>query len=593
VRNLPLCHLLASDRKEGMMTPTNSDELQRLLSALCDGIIADDEQALLQQLLEDDAECRQVYLDYLDTHARLLLHPDVCSASPAPGPASSGSQESADQGSIGAVAAAPSGDPSPARRRGFPHAVSYFVVAGATLAASIVLQVLWLHPESAGQQNAALASARTPALGEYVATLAQTSDCVWEQDHRPGVAGSRLKAGALALQKGVARIRFDSGPDLVVEGPASVRLESSSEATVLQGKVVVRADETAAPFDLHTPSSTLIDLGAEYAVAVSPTGEEVHVFDGEVQRTPMPGSNGGTPEHLTAGEARCYGPLPETPGRPAHFDPSRFVRHLSPAAGKSGEDDRDLAAELLAYEGFDYRDPDILGAGAANGGYGWTSPWTPGFARPLLENDLNVIALNVKEGLARPGSAVSSLGGSFDYAGFSKYHRRLATPVRLDEDRVYFLSFLFRRAGPLTDPSNALAILFRSTDELPPDKWDARKRLNIGVGGTSHLFTHLAGISKKTSVPLRPGETYLMVAKIVANSAAPDQVFMRVYGPEEQVEPAESGIWTVVGQPFESSAVFDWLEIHINSRTRQTIDEIRLGTTWSAVTAPWLPEKKE
>ena len=33
--------------------------------------------------------------------------------------------------------------------------------------------------------------------------------------------------------------------------------------------------------------------------------------------------------------------------------------------------------------------------------------------------------------------------------------------------------------------------------------------------------------------------------------------------------------------------VFDWLEVHINSKTRQTIDEIRLGTTWSSVTAPW------
>jgi hypothetical protein len=38
--------------------------------------------------------------------------------------------------------------------------------------------------------------------------------------------------------------------------------------------------------------------------------------------------------------------------------------------------------------------------------------------------------------------------------------------------------------------------------------------------------------------------------------------------------------------------VFDWLEVHINSKTRQTIDEIRLGTTWSSVTAPWVRKSK-
>jgi len=43
----------------------------------------------------------------------------------------------------------------------------------------------------------------------------------------------------------------------------------------------------------------------------------------------------------------------------------------------------------------------------------------------------------------------------------------------------------------------------------------------------------------------------------------------------------------VVGPPIESDLVFDWLEIHINSHTRQRIDEIRLGTTWAAVAGPW------
>ena len=55
--------------------------------------------------------------------------------------------------------------------------------------------------------------------------------------------------------------------------------------------------------------------------------------------------------------------------------------------------------------------------------------------------------MNVKEGLVRPGAAVPAIGGCFDYTGFAKYFRRLATPVRLDSDGVYYLSFLFRRYG--------------------------------------------------------------------------------------------------------------------------------------------------
>jgi hypothetical protein len=366
----------------------------------------------------------------------------------------------------------------------------------------------------------------------------------------------------------------------VIEGPAEVSLDSGSAATVLRGKVVCRADETAAPFDLHTPSSTLVNVAGEYAVLVSTDGEEVHVFGGEVQRTPR--ADGATSELLTAGEARSYGLSPDAPGQPKPLDPAGFVRQLVDAQPL------DPAAGLMAYEGFDYPSADALRTGKANGGWGWTTPWLGGFARPLLEGDTNLLALNVKEGLSRPGAAVPAVGGCFEYVGFAKYHRKLATPVRLDADGVYYLSFLFRREGPPADPLNALAILLRTTEELQKGKDDARKRLNIGVGGANQLFTHLEKVGSRTPVPLRYGETYLLVAKIVASSTDPGQVFMRVYHPDEPIERDESDSWTVTGPPLPSRLVFDWLEIHINSKTRQTIDEIRLGVTWSSVTAPWI-----
>jgi len=78
------------------------------------------------------------------------------------------------------------------------------------------------------------------------------------------------------------------------------------------------------------------------------------------------------------------------------------------------------------------------------------------------------------------------------------------------------------------------------------------------------------------------------VAKVAASAANPDQVFIRVYAPREPVEREEPGSWSVVGPPFRSDLVFPWLQLHVNSKRRQTIDEVRLGTTWASVTAPWI-----
>jgi hypothetical protein len=289
---------------------------------------------------------------------------------------------------------------------------------------------------------------------------------------------------------------------------------------------------------------------------------------------------------LAAGEARLYGNDPADPGRPTALDPARFVRQT---AGVGPPADPD--AGLLVYEGFDYSDPGALAAGTANGGFGWDGPWLPGFARPLNDGDRNVLALNVKEGLTRPGAAAPPVGGCFDYTGFTKAFRRLPSPVRTDTDAVYYLSYLFRRDGPPIDELNAVAVLLRTTEDLERDnrtgESDPFTRFNAGVDRGNTLFTYLKRVGARSPLPLSYGQTYLLVAKIAASGSAPDQVFVRVYGPDEPVDRDEPGFWSVVGPPVESDLVFDWLQVHINSKTRQSIDEVRLGTSWASVTAAW------
>src|SRR5262249_48992968 len=382
----------------------------------------------------------------------------------------------------------------------------YALVAAGTLAASLFVQFVW-RPVRDSDSNRGSVDSRPPV---FVATLTQAAGCVWEGDGARRRVGSRLLTGELMLRQGIARIHFDGGSDLVVEGPAVLRLDSATAATVLRGNVVFKGDETGVAFDLHTPSSTLVDLGTEYAVVVGPEGEEVHVFDGEVERTPNPGPGASETERLKTGEAGRYQTASAAPGQPTALDPERFVRLLK----SSGRPGFEPGAGLLAYEGFAYSDPKALETGTADGGTGWVGPWRAGFARPLNPGDRNFLALNVTEGLTRPGATVPAVGGSFDYTRFAQYYRPLATPVRLDADGVYYLSFLFRRHGPPADPLNAVAVLFRTTEELEKDlrtgEIDLRKRLNVGVDRVNHLFTHLERVGTRTPLPLTDGETYLL-----------------------------------------------------------------------------------
>lgn len=557
------------------MTSDARLELHRLVSALCDGVLTDAELARLEELLLADEEHRRFYLEYADMHARLLGHPRLRAGDASQAPSA---------GTPKLVGGAGQGGREQAGRRWSAQALRYGLVAALTLAASLLIQVAWW-----GQQRPAVRPEARPApkgavpvAPGYVATLRQAVGCEWEGPSPSLRDGTRLPPGLLTLRRGFACVGFDGGTELLVEGPAQLRLETSAAATILRGKVVFRTDETAGPFELHTPSSTLTDVGTEYAVAVEPEGEEVHVFDGEVVRTPT--ASAASAEHLTAGEARRYDQPPDGSGRPVRIDPRRFVRQIADRASPFS----DPSAGLLAYEGFDYKDPEALSNRQASGGSGWSAPWVFDFARLPDRGKPDRHVLNVAEGLVRPGTEVDHAGGSFDYTGFTKVYRRLAEPIRLDTDGVYYLRFLFRRGSPSSDPINALAVLLRTDEEFRKDRYNPRLRLNIGVGGASNeLFTHLHRRSSRTPLPLAYGETYLLVAKVAASGANADQVFIRVYGSDEQVGREEPGSWAVVGPLLNSNLVFDWVELHINSRSRQTIDELRIGQTWASVTAPW------
>src|SRR5262245_48251439 len=162
------------------MSPQVRAELQRLLSALCDGELTGAQHARLEQLLQADAECRRYYLEYVDLHARLLVHPHLGAATTLP--PGEGLADVTAGGSLPDAAASLSpGARAPARgRRRARQALRYGLVAASTLAASLLVQVFWWPPQrpaGSGDATAAPATVERKAPG-YVATLTKAADCV-------------------------------------------------------------------------------------------------------------------------------------------------------------------------------------------------------------------------------------------------------------------------------------------------------------------------------------------------------------------------------------------------------------------------------
>src|SRR5262249_61169157 len=122
------------------------------------------------------------------------------------------------------------------------------------------------------------------------------------------------------------------------------------------------------------------------------------------------------------------------------------------------------------------------------------------------------------------------------------------------------LSSLFPPPGPAPSEATAVAGLLgpnEASRRVRETRGDPRRQLNVGVRGWNQLFTQLHELSWRPPLPLRYGDTYLLVAKIAASRDNPDQVLLRVYGPQEPVERDEPASWAVASPPLQRSLRFD------------------------------------
>ncbi|WP_425400167.1 DUF7594 domain-containing protein [Aeoliella sp.] len=119
-------------------------------------------------------------------------------------------------------------------------------------------------------------------LPKSIATLTRTIS----SDLAPGglAESTELAVGqVLEFSQGIAEVRFHSGVDLVVSGPAKLRIDGPMAATLSYGRATADVEESAIGFRLDTLDARVIDLGTVFGVEAPRNGpSKVNVFSGKV-----------------------------------------------------------------------------------------------------------------------------------------------------------------------------------------------------------------------------------------------------------------------------------------------------------------------
>jgi hypothetical protein len=181
---------------------------------------------------------------------------------------------------------------APRRASGGMFRVRYLAAIAASLLLAVLLgRLAYLEYFGNGQQPVQIAKSdpdATPrateeATSQGVALVTRLVDVQWQPDQTPLEVGDALLPGRLSIESGFAQIEFFCGATVVLEGPAELELESTTLARLRHGRLRAQVPPAARGFSLEVDDMTVVDLGTEFGLSVSPAGASVQVFEGEVE----------------------------------------------------------------------------------------------------------------------------------------------------------------------------------------------------------------------------------------------------------------------------------------------------------------------
>lgn len=530
-----------------------SDEiLLRQINDLINGTIGETAHRELQKRLKSDAAARAVFRERIDLEAGLRTW--------------------AADGLLDEQPAANQTPPMVSPKRLWSR---WTVTLLATAASTLAIAFWWTQQPGPAQREVAEQPRQTDPQesnrpAQLLGRLVQQADCVWEQG--PSLQEDRFSPGMLKLTSGAAELRFDSGTNVILEGPCELKIETVDSAQLLAGTVFVDVTEISNGFLLETPEAQIIDDGTQYAVALDSQATEVHVFDGSVIWTSAE-SDSDFEERIPSGEARRY--LRSDPGRSRHipFGQRQFVQRIEEAVRDAG------GGDLLAYDGFENLAGQLR---RGRSGFGWAGGWeSVGRGRgPLAE--VTDAPNDIVFGIDRSGRRLLSLRGG------DTLRRQFEAPINLSPGKTVFVSLLMSRISSSVEEDSSVQIILEP--ESASRRYQLRHSVSFGITSQGEPFVNNAGTIGKDALELSEGGTYLLILKYVFDSRG-TSAGLRVYSPGRAIDLIEPTVWTETRSSFAPPASFMSLRIAAAQSRDWQVDELKIGDSWSAVVAT-VPDSK-
>ena len=435
-----------------------------------------------------------------------------------------------------------------------------------SIAAAIGLAALgwWsLFPREAPQLGGA-----SPASAPEVATLVDNRDCKWK-DSQVVLVDHRLSPGMLALDSGVAVIEFDGGARLALQGPAVLELMGPKTARLHGGSATVRCEEGLYSFSLLTPTSTVVDLGTEFGVAVASDGtSEVHVLDGEVEVADTLNITQQKTLLLNAGETV----LVSSNGSNQLVDDStkEWVRDYTSEADRKA---KTTPPRVIARDVFPASRsvPQRFAQGT-----GWKGSWWQATTGNKGRFGFNNMEPLVKRD-GKPGLALQ-------VPGWVEVRRFLTEPIDPTVSQTIYLGFsLHRINGIQRDKSGKLSeatVMFRSSK-------DPTSILGMALSGRNHWVVLEQGGWERSVMPVKGNGPFFVVARIEIDPRRGNKVSMTGFDQISAIPSQEPDDWEFVTrrQLAKMNKPLDLIAIQVRQSPFK-FGEIAIGNSWQAVVNP-------
>lgn len=403
---------------------------------------------------------------------------------------------------------------------------------------------------------------------EEIATIADSRECRWKAKS-PLPVEKRLTAGMLELESGVALIEFDGGAKLALQGPARLELISSKLARLHQGNATVRCEDGVYSFSLQTPTSTVIDLGTEFGVAVESSGvSEVHVLDGEVEVAGTADKEQQNTSFLSVGETMIL----EKNGESQRVDAStrKWIRDYSTQADREA---RVAAPRILA------RDPfpsDLQVEKPFSCGNGWSGAWRLS-SNGGKRGEFHFSTLEPLRKLDRQDGLSLMLG-------WGEARRPLAQPILPTHPQTVYLGLSLHRMDSIQRDKNSklseAAIFFRSSK-------DPSTMLGVALSGLNRWVVREPGGWERSDQPTVGSGPFYMVAKFEFNPRLGNKVSIAGFDLNQAIPSDEPDVWDLVSQR-QLARISVPLDV-VALQARQTpfkFGEVTLGNSWKSVVVP-------